>query len=67
MADAFHSSPENIGGMIGPTRREKIIVPAFQRGYAWKDKNVQAFWTDLLRFHKSSKKKGGPDAYFLGQ
>jgi hypothetical protein len=66
MADAFHSSPENIGGMIGPTRREKIIVPAFQRGYAWKDKNVQAFWTDLLRFHRSSKKKGGPDAYFLG-
>jgi len=66
MADAFTSQPESVGSLLGPTRRERIIVPVFQRGYAWTDNNIDAFWRDVSKFRVRSQRKDGPDAYFLG-
>jgi hypothetical protein len=66
MADAFTSQPESVGSLLGPTRRERIVVPAFQRGYAWTDNNIDAFWRDVSKFRVKSQRKDGPEAYFLG-
>ena len=66
MSEAFTSQPESVGSLLGPTRRERILVPEFQRGYEWTDANIDDFWRDISRFRVKSKLKDGPDAYFLG-
>src|SRR5437588_206203 len=46
--------------------RARLIVPEFQRGYSWGDKQTKRFWKDLIEFQKDSIKPGGPDDFFLG-
>lgn len=48
---------------MGATAREKIIVPPFQRGYEWEEKQIKALWRDLVDFQKSRK---GSEKYFFG-
>lgn len=66
MAEAFAASPETIGSLLGSLTRERVIVPAFQRGYMWKKKHVEQFWRDVVRFQTRRSIKGNPDKYFLG-
>ena len=63
---AFNSKPESIGGLLGPDARERVLVPAFQRGYMWQKKHVEVFWQDISKFQKDRKLKNGPEKYFLG-
>lgn len=67
VSDAFSSSPAKIGGLLSTQSlsRERIVVPTFQRGYMWKKKHVEAFWTDVDRQREASKTKG-TDPHFFG-
>lgn len=65
MSDAFNSSPATIGGLLGSSARERILVPMFQRGYMWKQKHVGAFWEDVDKQRIASLVKG-TDPHFLG-
>lgn len=66
MGDAFNATKESIGGLLSMTKRDRVIVPPFQRGYMWKEKNIKQFWQDITRFQKKRPLKGEPDEYFLG-
>ena len=39
---------------------------AFQRGYSWGKKHVDAFWKDIEDHRKKRAAKGTADKYFLG-
>lgn len=65
MADAFNSTRETIGSLLGSIARERIAIPTFQRGYMWKKKHVEAFWQDVAKQKEASKSKGA-DPHFLG-
>lgn len=66
MSDAFHASPESIATLLGSLRRERVIVPPYQRGYMWQEKHVKQFWHDIIRFQVKRPFKGEQDQYFLG-
>jgi len=66
MADAYNATKQTIGGLLSSIRRERVIVPPFQRGYMWKEKHVKQFWQDITRFQEKRPFKGEPDQYFLG-
>lgn len=67
MSDAFNSSPATIGNLLSTQSlsRERIVIPTFQRGYMWKKKHVEAFWTDVEKQREASKVMGA-DAHFFG-
>jgi hypothetical protein len=67
VSDAFNSSPANIGSLLSTQSlsRERIVIPQFQRGYMWKKKHVEAFWTDVDRQREASRVKGA-DPHFFG-
>jgi hypothetical protein len=67
VADAFNASTEKIGSLLSTQSlsRERIVIPTFQRGYMWKKKHVEAFWTDVDKQREQSKVKGA-DPHFLG-
>lgn len=56
----------NIGGLLGSTRRERIVVPQFQRGYEWKPEHVEAFWTDITEFKRQRGLKDSSRNHFFG-
>lgn len=56
----------NIGQLLGESRRERIIVPEFQRGYEWEKKHVEAFWNDIVELQSERPLKGGRKRHFLG-
>lgn len=66
MQQAFNAQSKTIGEMLSGGGPNKLVVPAFQRGYSWEKKHVESFWKDLLDFQKEKDKPGGPEAYFLG-
>jgi len=66
MADAYIATSETIGTLLSSMRRERIVVPPFQRGYMWQQKHVRQFWKDITRFQLKRPLKGEPDQYFLG-
>ncbi|HYI07724.1 MAG TPA: DUF262 domain-containing HNH endonuclease family protein [Thermoanaerobaculia bacterium] len=66
MANAFSASPESIGVLLTALRRERIVVPPFQRGYMWQQKQVKQFWKDILRFQTRRSLPSAPRQYFLG-
>lgn len=66
MGDAFNATKDTIGNLLSSMRRDRVIVPPFQRGYMWKEKNVKQFWQDVTRFQTKRPFKGSPDEYFLG-
>jgi hypothetical protein len=66
MANAFSASPESIGALLSIMRRERIVVPPFQRGYMWQEKQVRHFWKDILRFQLRRSSPNAPRQYFLG-
>lgn len=57
---------KSLGDLLGGDERVRLIVPEFQRGYNWKDKQVRAFWKDIVQFQKEAAEDDGPDEYFLG-
>jgi pyrimidine operon attenuation protein/uracil phosphoribosyltransferase len=67
VSDAFNSSPAKIGSLLSTQSlsRERIAVPTFQRGYMWKKKHVEAFWTDIDKQRELSKVLGA-DQHFFG-
>ncbi len=67
VSDAYNSSPAKIGGLLSTLTlsRERIVIPTFQRGYMWKKKHVEAFWTDVDKQRELSKVKGA-DPHFFG-
>jgi hypothetical protein len=66
VADAFASSPANIGSLLSSNQRERIIVPTFQRGYMWKTKHVEAFWDDVDKQRQTSATTRGAEPHFFG-
>jgi len=66
VADAFASSPANIGSLLSSNQRERIVVPTFQRGYMWKIKHVEAFWDDVDRQRQASTSARGAEPHFFG-
>jgi Protein of unknown function DUF262/Protein of unknown function (DUF1524) len=66
MSEAFNATKESIGGLLSSMRRERIVVPPFQRGYMWKEKHIKPFWQDVIQFQAKRPFKGEPDQYFLG-
>ncbi|MEZ5422283.1 MAG: DUF262 domain-containing protein [Pyrinomonadaceae bacterium] len=62
MSITFDSKSTNIGNLIGPFSKTRLIVPEFQRGYSWGKKHLEAFWDDIFRFEQDDNRK----AYFLG-
>ena len=66
MADAFASSPANIGSLLSSNQRERIVVPTFQRGYMWKTKHVEAFWEDVDKQRQKSASTKGAEPHFFG-
>jgi hypothetical protein len=67
VSDAFNSSPAKIGSLLSTQSltRERIVIPQFQRGYMWKKKHVEAFWTDVDKQRELSNVKGA-DPHFFG-
>jgi hypothetical protein len=64
--EAYNAAAKTIADLLSETHQGRVVVPTFQRGYSWGKKHVEAFWNDIHNFRKESKKKGGPDKYFLG-
>lgn len=67
VSEAFGSSPAKIGNLLSTQSlsRERIVIPTFQRGYMWKKKHVEAFWTDVDKQREASKVLGA-DPHFFG-
>lgn len=67
MSGAFASSPAKVGDLLStnslPT--DRIIIPTFQRGYMWKKKHVEDFWSDVEKQRMRSRMKG-VDPHFFG-
>ena len=63
---------ENLGSIFDGDNDFKLVVPATQRNYAWKDKdNVKRLWDDLLLNYSQNKDSFGQDPegkyeYLLG-
>ncbi len=68
MSEAFASSPARINTLLSTNalERERTVVPAFQRGYMWKKKHVEAFWDDVDRQRKRTAENKGADPHFFG-
>lgn len=68
MSEAFASSPARINMLLSTNalERERIVVPAFQRGYMWKKKHVEAFWEDVDRQRKHTAEDKAADPHFFG-
>jgi len=62
----FNSKTESIGELLGNNRRERIVVPYFQRGYEWQKRQLEAFWKDLTQFQNEREAPKGTKLYFLG-
>lgn len=62
----FNSYPRKIGDLLDGSSDTKIVVPQFQRGYSWGDKEVGDFWRDIIRHQKESERPKGPINHFLG-
>ena len=65
-AEAYSAHAKRINDLLGEAHEGRIIVPAFQRGYSWGKKHVEAFWKDIEDFRVNRKKKGSADKHFLG-
>jgi uncharacterized protein with ParB-like and HNH nuclease domain len=65
-AEAYSANAKRIGDLLSESHEGRVIVPAFQRGYSWGKKHVDAFWKDIEDFRKKRKSKGTSDKYFLG-
>lgn len=68
VSEAFASSPARINTLLSTNalERERIVVPAFQRGYMWKKKHVEAFWDDINRQRERTAEDKGADPHFFG-
>jgi hypothetical protein len=66
MFEAYNAQAKTVADLLSETHQGRVVVPAFQRGYSWGKKHVEAFWNDIHNFRKETQKKGGPDKYFLG-
>lgn len=68
VSEAFASSPARINMLLSTNalERERIVVPAFQRGYMWKKKHVEAFWDDVDRQRKHTTEDKAADPHFFG-
>jgi pyrimidine operon attenuation protein/uracil phosphoribosyltransferase len=68
VSEAFASSPARINMLLSTNalERERIVVPAFQRGYMWKKKHVEAFWEDVARQRKHTAEDKAADPHFFG-
>ena len=68
VSEAFASSPARINMLLSTNalERERIVVPAFQRGYMWKKKHVEAFWDDVDRQRKHTAEDKASDPHFFG-
>jgi Protein of unknown function DUF262/Protein of unknown function (DUF1524) len=67
---SFDAFPKSLGqtltGNIGPAAKP-IVVPPWQRSFAWRDTEVDQFWNDLVAFSEGcSKQVFGRPQYFLG-
>ena len=56
----------SIGEILSSNKRQRLIVPQFQRGYEWKVDHVTAFWRDILEFKSQRGLKDGPKKHFFG-
>jgi hypothetical protein len=65
-SEAYSAQAKRMGDLISEAHEGRVIVPAFQRGYSWGKKHVDAFWKDIEEHRKKRKTKGAPDKYFLG-
>jgi hypothetical protein len=67
VSTAFASSPAKVGDLLSTNSlpSDRIVVPTFQRGYMWKKKHVEDFWTDVDKQRMRAKVKGA-DPHFFG-
>ena len=65
-AEAYSAQAKRMSDLISESNEGRIIVPAFQRGYSWGKKHVDAFWKDIEDHRKKRQTKGAADKYFLG-
>lgn len=56
----------NIGQLLGESRRERIVVPEFQRGYEWRKEHIEDFWKDIVELQSERSLKDGRKRHFLG-
>lgn len=62
----YNSYPKTIGQLLDGSTSTRIVVPTFQRGYSWGEKEVGDFWTDITRHQRASERPRGPANHFLG-
>ena len=67
VSGAFASSPTKVADLLSTSSlpTDRIVIPTFQRGYMWKKKHVEDFWTDVDKQRIRSKTKG-VDPHFFG-
>jgi uncharacterized protein with ParB-like and HNH nuclease domain len=65
-AEAYSAQAKRMTDLLSESHEGRVIVPAFQRGYSWGKKHVDAFWKDIEAFRKKRSEKGSTDKYFLG-
>jgi hypothetical protein len=65
-AEAYNASGKRIVDLLSESHEGRIVVPAFQRGYSWGKKHVEAFWKDIENFRAEKNVKGTADKHFLG-
>lgn len=68
MSEAFASSPARINTLLSTNalERERMVIPAFQRGYMWRKKHVESFWDDVDRQRMRTAKDKAADPHFFG-
>lgn len=63
MTNTFEIS---VGDLLSSNRRERIVVPTFQRGYEWGKKHVEAFWKDITDFQDERASQTARKRHFFG-
>lgn len=62
MSTTIEINKKSVREFLGTGRKEKFIIPEYQRPYAWTDEEVQTLFEDLVEYTK--EKTDSP--YFLG-
>lgn len=64
MPAPYHPNKRNIGQLLSVTS-PSIVVPDWQRNYAWTTSHVETFWNDLIHFEARMPQELTGE-YFLG-
>lgn len=62
----FNPTQLSVGTLFNHAHYRHLIIPNFQRPYAWTREQCDDLWNDISAFHPEDDGNNNEDAYFLG-